>query len=116
MSKKRAIPFLLSGVVGAIAMMILGLSMGWFVTSGRALASATDMSSQAVKDQLVPICQHQFNAQADQAGKLEGLRKMKEWERGPFIEEKGWATMPGSESSVAGVAVQCARRLVESAS
>ncbi len=116
MSKKLTIPFILGGVISVIVFTVVGLSMGWVVTSGRAHASAMEMSRLAVRDQLVPICVHQFKARADSTSKLEKLRRLHEWERERFVEGERWATMPGSDSSVSGVARQCAVQLMEIAS
>ncbi len=112
MPKKRAIPFILGSAIGAIGIMIVSFSMGWVVTSGRANASATEMSAQTVKDQLAAICLYQFNAQASHMDNIKALGALKEWEREPFISKGGWATMPGSDSPVSGVAQQCAKLLI----
>lgn len=116
MPKKRAIPFILGGIIGAITIMIVSFSMGWVVTSGRAHASATEMSTQAVKEQLAAICLYQFNAQENRADKIKLLGQLKEWEREPYISKEGWATMPGSTSPVSGVARKCAELLTTSIS
>lgn len=80
--------------------------LGWVVTSGCAHASAMEMSKQTVRDQLVPICIHQLMAQADSTRKLEKLRGLQEWERESFVDGERWATIPGNDSSVSGVARQ----------
>ena len=116
MSKKQTQVFLFGGVAGALLFAVLGFSMGWVVTSGHANAMAAEMSSEAVKNQLVPICVHQFDGQADRAGQLVALRGLGQWEREGFVSEHGWATMPGSAAPESGVARACAAHLTQPAS
>jgi hypothetical protein len=108
--------FLFSGIAGAILVVTVSIAMGWIVTSGRAHATAEEMSEQAVKDQLVPTCLHQFHSQADSASKLETLRGLGQWKREGFVTDQGWATMPGSDAPAVGVARECAARLSKIAS
>ena len=105
--------FVTGSIVGAVLVVVAGLSMGWLVTSGGANGQATAMSETAVKDQLVPICMHQFNNQADSVGKLEALRGLGTYKREEFLTSQGLANMPGSDSAVRGVARECAARLLE---
>ncbi|MBT5108104.1 MAG: hypothetical protein HOM25_05450 [Rhodospirillaceae bacterium] len=113
MSKIFNVPHILSGAVGAALIMVLSFSMGWVVTDGLAKTNAKNVSHQAVKDQLVPICVHQFNQQADTANKLTALRGMAEYQREQFVGKQGWATMPGSNTPATGVARECAAKLFE---
>jgi hypothetical protein len=96
MSNKNTMPFLLGVVTGAILVGMVSFPMGWVVTSGRAQATAKEMSQQAVKDHLVPTCLHQFQSHADSASKLDTLRGLGKWKREGFVTDQGWATMPGS--------------------
>jgi len=116
MPKIYPIVFSLGGVFGAILFIAVSFSFGWVVTSGRAYATAKETSEQAVIDHLVPICLYQFRSQPDSADKLAKLSSLEQWKREDFVREQGWSTMPGSESSVEGVAKECAARLAESAS
>lgn len=109
----RLFPFAICGVIGAVFISILGLSMGWVVTSGRAHADASESATAAVQQQLVPICVHQFRADSDRQENLAELQKLQSWERERFVRSHGWATMPGSESEVSGIALQCARQIAE---
>ena len=111
MSTKKVFKFLASAVVGAAVISILGFSMGWVETIGRAHADAEQMSAKAVKGELVPICIYQFNNAPDSKKHLKELEDLQEWERGNFVADKGWATMPGSDSPVVGVARECAEEL-----
>ena len=113
MNNSKVKLFVMGGVAGGVLMVIAGLSMGWLVTSGGANGQATAMSEIAVKNQLVPICMHQFNTQADSVGKLEALRGLGIWKREEFLTSEGLANMPGSDSAVRGIARECAVRLLE---
>lgn len=113
MSKIFSGPNILSGILGAALIMVISFSMGWIVTNSLAKSNARDMSYQAVKDQLVPICVHQFHDQAETANKLTALRGLPEFERERFVGEQGWATMPGSNTPATGVARDCAAKLFE---
>jgi hypothetical protein len=108
--------FITGGIAGAILFMIVSFSAGWIVTSGRSDATVKESSEQAVVDSLVPICVHQFRGQADNAAQLDTLRGMDEWKREDFVQDKGWSTMPGSESPAAGVARECAAFLTKKTS
>ena len=112
MQSKKGSVFAIGATLGAVAIMILSLSMGWVVTSGLAKTSAKDMSQSAVIDSLVPICMHQFKAHESAANSLVALKKMETWEREGYVSDKGWATMPGSSTPARGVARECASRLI----
>ena len=116
MPKIYPIVFVIGGITGAILFMAVSFSLGWVVSSGRAHATAQETSEKAVIDHLVPICLHQFRAQADSASKLDALRGLDRWKREDFVRDQGWSTMPGSDSPAAGVARECAARLAETAS
>ena len=62
----------------------------------------------AVVSVLAPICVQQFRAQPDAVTQLETLDKLPGYDQGPFVEKGGWATMPGAEKAMPGVARGCA--------
>ena len=108
---KNSSKFVYGSLFGAVLVTIVGFSMGWVITSGKAHAAATAMSEQAVKDQLVPICVHRVRNLADSAGKLEAMLALSQWDRSAYVTEQGWATMPGSDQPATGVARECAAEL-----
>ena len=57
----------------------------------------------------------QFQAQVDAAGKLAELKALSSYERSDFVEKGGWATMPGSEAPMKGVAYACVKILTTDA-
>lgn len=116
MKNRRSIFFLCGVVFGAVLLTIVSMSMGWVVSSGRAHVSALEMSDKAVQTQLAKICMFQFNAESDHAGMLEKMSGLNDWQREKYVEDHGWAKMPGSTSSVSGVARQCAVGLTKASS
>jgi len=112
MQSKKGPSFIVGAAVGAIAIMVFSLSMGWVVTSGLAKTSAAGKSETAVIDSLVPICLHQFKAHDNATSNLLALKKLDTWEREGYVSDKGWATMPGSTSPRSGVARECAAQLI----
>ena len=109
MKKEMAKPFVWGIVVGAIVLLIVIFSAGWVVTKGK----AERMAKEAVVDRLASICAAQFLQDLNKEERLKELGEKGYWERDDFMGKGGWATMPGSESPVPGVADECAKRLME---
>ena len=109
MKKEMIKPFVWGMVVGAIVLLIVIFSAGWVVTG----SSAEEMAEKAVIDQLAPICVEQFLKDPNREERLKALKEKSSWERGDYVKEIGWATMPGAESPARGVADECASRLME---
>jgi hypothetical protein len=91
-----------------ILTIIVGFSWGGWVTGG----SALKMTENAVVQHLVPICVGQFNQDSEKVLKLEELRKTNSFQRGDYVEDQGWATMPGEEQPNSKVADECAKLLI----
>jgi hypothetical protein len=105
---------LIGAVGGAMAVMLLGfLVFGWLPAS-TAAAAATSSARTAVIDVLTPICVARFNADAEAPAHLVALKAATSFNQGPFVEKGGWATMPGGESPLPGVAKNCADKLAAS--
>ena len=100
-------------MVGAIVLLIVIFSAGWVVTSSSAQKKAEEMAEQAVIDQLAPICVEQALHDPNMEERLKELKAKNSWERDRYVEEMGWATMPGSESPVRRVADECAEQLMK---
>ena len=100
---------------GAVAIAIVGFNTGWVVTGSSAQEMAERQKDQAVLSALTPICVAQFNklAQADRTTQLAALEKESSWERGDYVEEQGWATMPGSKQPHDEVAEACSSELMK---
>ena len=111
--KKEVIKPLVQGVaIGAIVLLIVIFWTGWVVTSSKAEVQGKDMAKAAVIEALVPICVEQFAQDPNKAERLEALKEKSSYQRDNYVEEMGWATMPGAESPVRGVADACAKRIL----
>ena len=78
------------------------------MTGANARDSAEKNADTAVVSVLAPICAVQFRAQPDAATKLVELEKLSSYQQPKFVDEGGWAIMPGAEAAVEGVARGCA--------
>ncbi len=102
-------------VGGAIALAIIGFAWGGWVTGGSSAQAAKHSADTAVIAALGPICATQFRNQANADAKLTELKALRSYEQSTFVEKGGWATMPGSETPVSGVAGSCAKILIAGA-
>ncbi len=108
-------PAALGAVGGAIVLAIIGFSTGWVVTSGTAQEMAEQQKDKAVIAALTPICVAQFKSQTQEVRttQLAALKEESAWKQGDYIEEQGWATMPGSKEPNDEVADACASELLK---
>lgn len=99
-------------VAGAAAVALIGFSYGGWVTGSKANEIAKRQADQAVITALAPICadkfRHASNAQ-ENLGKLKNISYS--WEKGQYVSQGGWATMPGNNEPYRGVAEACAELL-----
>ena len=101
-------PILLGAVGGAVALAILGFGWGGWVTGGTAEDMADKRARSAMVSALAPICVDKFQQESAFETKLSELNETRSYQRAAFIEEGGWATMPGSEEGDRDVAKACA--------
>ena len=116
MKREEIKPFAWGMAVGAIVLLIVVFSAGWVVTSGSAKAEAKVMASNAVMNRLAPIAVAQFMQDPNKEERLNNLKKLESWganNRSDYVQEQGWATMPGEKKPDREIADECARRLVE---
>ena len=106
-------PYLWGIVSGAIALLIVIFWTGWVVTSSTAEAEGKQMAKEAVLENLVPICVEQYLQDPNKVERFAELKEKSSYQRDDYVEESGWANMPGSESSVRGVADKCAKQIIE---
>lgn len=102
-------------VGGAIVLAIIGFSTGWVVTSGTAQEMADQQKDKAIIAALTPICVAQFKSQTQEVRTTQfaALKEEGAWKQGDYIEEQGWATMPGSTEPNDEVADACASELLK---
>lgn len=105
--------FFLNAIIGAILISIVGFTwLGW-VTGGTAQQEATERAEEAVNDHLAKICVYQFSQDPEKELKIKKLKEKSSWNRGDYLKEQGWATMPGEEEPLRGVADKCGELLME---
>ena len=105
--------FFWNAIVGAILISIVGFSwLGW-VTGGTAQQEAEQSAKKSVNDRLAKICVYQFGKDPEKDLKLEELKGRSSWNRGDYLKNQGWATMPGEEEPDHGVAEKCVELLME---
>jgi hypothetical protein len=100
----------LGSVIGAL---IIGFGWGGWVTGGSARDMAVQSGKDAVVLRLAPICVYQFNQDPEKDQKLTELKDASTYQRRAYVEEQGWATMPGEEKADRQVADECAKLLVQ---
>lgn len=101
---------LLWGVAaGAAGVAMIGFMFGGWVTGGKAAEMAQQQADKAVITALAPICadkfRHASNVQ-ENLGKLNAISYS--WEKGNYVSQGGWATLPGNKEPYRGVAEACA--------
>ena len=110
-------PAVWGGIGGAMVIIIIGFSAGWVVSSGAANEQAERQAQQAVMAALTPVCVAQFKKvpKEGQETHLAALNEGSMWQRGVYIAQQGWATLPGSKEPNEEVADACAEELLKAA-
>ena len=97
---------------GAAGLALVGFVFGGWVTGGKATQMAQLQADKAVISVLAPICvdkfKHASNAN-ENLGKLNAISYS--WEKGTYVSQGGWATLPGNNEPHQGVAQACAELL-----
>jgi hypothetical protein len=101
-----------SWVASVVLTMIIGFAWGGWVTGRTARNMAEAMAEDAVVERLAPICIAQFHKDPGKDQKLEELRKASGYQRRTFVQDQGWATMPGEEEPDRKVADECVKLLM----
>lgn len=93
--------------------LILGFTVGGWVTGGTAEKMATGAADDARSELVATICVQRFTQQADAGAELAKLKAASLWERDDFIEKGGWATPAGFDGPISGAADLCAAQLAD---
>jgi hypothetical protein len=94
--------------VGSVVLtMIIGFAWGGWVTGATARTMAEDMAKDAVTERLAEICVVQFNQDPAKDQKLEELKETGSYQRREYVQDQGWATMPGEEEPDRKVVDEC---------
>ena len=99
-------------VAAIVLTMIIGFAWGGWVTGGNAQKIAEKMAEDAVVLRLAPICINQFNQDPGKDQKLTELKETSNWKRGEYVQNQGWATMPGEDAPDRKIADACAKLLM----
>ncbi|NQT57076.1 MAG: hypothetical protein HQ551_12705 [Desulfobacteraceae bacterium] len=102
-----------SCVACIVLTIIIGFTLGGWVTGGTAQNMAEESAEKAVVDRLSAICVVQFKQDLEKDKKLKELKEKSSWDRGEYVEKQGWATMPGEKESDRAVAEKCAKLLMK---
>ena len=103
-----------SCVACIVLTIIIGFTLGGWVTGGTAQNMAEESAEKAVVDRLAAICIVQFKQDPEKDKKLEELKKTDSWERRDYVKKQGWATMPGEKEANSEVAEECGKLLMQS--
>src|SRR5712691_11170175 len=104
-------PGVWGGVIGAVAIMIVGFSWWGWVLGSTAEDRAKEFADSAVVAVLAPICVESFMHQPDAAVKLAEFQKTgSSWQQKQLVEKGGWATVGGSKTPNSQLASACAEQ------
>ena len=83
------------------------------MTSGSAQDKAEEMAQKAVIDRLAPISVAQFLQNPNREERLKELKNLDYRKRGSYVQDQGWATMPGEKKPDSMVARAVIDRLMK---
>ena len=89
--------------LGAFATFGIGFGMGGWVLGDTAIAN----TEAAIVERLAPICFAQFKKDAARDRKGKVLGKLDYGKRGAYVENQGWATMPGEKKPDSAISEPC---------
>jgi hypothetical protein len=105
-TKTAAAWYCVASIVGTL---LLGFTWGGWVTGGTARAMAAAAGEETLVKRLTPICVIQFRSDPKKSEKLKTLQALDSWRQSDYVQEQGWATMPGEQHPESRIAVECAR-------
>jgi hypothetical protein len=102
--------FLWGTAMGAGAAVIVGLWMGWIVSSAKANVMADERAQAVLVAAIAPVCVNRFRDAEGYAANLAALKGIKApWERRDYVVKGNWANV-GQDTNFA-VADACAEAL-----
>jgi alpha/beta superfamily hydrolase len=107
-------PVLAGAVGGALLTMLLGFTLGGWVTNSKSVSTARNQSNLAVIAALAPICFNNFKASADAQEQRALLIKTDDWKQPEFVNSAGWTKIPGVKRVSSGLARNCANLILAS--
>lgn len=100
---------------GAVILtLVIGFSWGGWVTGGTAREMTEDASEKAYAQLAGAVCVARFTAAPDAQAQLAQLKQISSsYRQRDFIEEGGWAIMPGSDTADRNTTRLCAEELAK---
>jgi len=101
-------------VATVAATLVVGFSWGGWVTGGTARAMAADAGNEARGQLASVVCAESFMAARDAAVQLVALKEIdSSYQQRRFVQDGGWATMPGEDSPDRRAVELCAEDLAK---
>ena len=101
-----------SWIVSIAVTILVGFCWGGWVTAATARKLAQTMAEDALGERLGAICVIQFHQDPEKDQKLEELKKVNRFQRRNYVEDQGWATMPGEDEPDDKATDECVRLLL----
>jgi hypothetical protein len=102
-----------SCVASVIVTIVIGFGWGGWVTGGTADEVAESAAQDARQELVAAVCIDRFMAAGDARARLVELKDLaSSYRQGEFIEDGGWAVIPGTDEASDPGAELCAERLV----
>ncbi|TWG93757.1 hypothetical protein L598_000400000300 [Mesorhizobium sp. J18] len=95
----------------AVATMLIGFTVGGWVTGGTANEMVENASDDARAGLVASLCVDKFLATANAADRLAELKEVSSWKRDDVIKDGGFTKIAGLEDEISGAADMCADRL-----
>ena len=87
----------------------IGFGLGGWVLGD----TAVDRANAAVVERLALICVAQFKQDPTKDKKIKALQKLEYSKQEKFVENQGWATMPGEKKPDSAVAKKCVELITD---
>lgn len=101
-----------SCVASVAATLILGFTVGGWVTGGSADTRVASAAEGARADLAAELCVHRFLNSPTAKADLAALKAESSWSRDTMVQKGGWVTFAAMKDPVSGAASRCAERLV----
>ncbi|MDI9549584.1 MAG: hypothetical protein QM346_18475 [Chloroflexota bacterium] len=100
-------------IAAVILTIVVGFMWGGWVTAGSSEKAGVAVGKDEVILRLAPICVAQAGEDPDISAKLVELEALSHYDRTKYVQDQGWATMPGEEKPDRKVAEACLALLLE---
>jgi dienelactone hydrolase len=97
--------------VGAVALAIVGFSVGGWVTSSTAQKMVSDQVRVELTAAFVPICVERSKRDPEFEATVAKMKSTTSYNRSDVVMAAGWATMPGTDEPNRDVARACVDEL-----